>query len=179
MAIWFPVVIFSVLWACNDGAGDNRELSKARVGRATLRLGERQPAVAENEVVGRLAERIERGASSFRSLVQFTGANVVFKDEERTGADRHMTPRLRIRLERLAQLTEREWPGIRLRVTEAWDEEGEHGRGSLHYEGRAADLTTTDGDLGKLGRLAQLAVDAELDWVFYESADHVHVSVRR
>ena len=104
---------------------------------------------------------------------------IVYKDEEGTGADRLMSARLRQKLHVLAAKVEREWPEVRLRVTEAWDENGEHGSKSDHYEGRAADLTTSDRDTGKLGRVAGLAIESGFDWVYFENASHVHVSVRR
>ena len=81
-----------------------------------------------------------------------------------------MTPRLREKLDRLAALVTAEWTGVKLRVTEAWDENNEHSGKSLHYEGRAAEsrrpsrLTETS-SAGRAG----LAVDAGFDWVLFDT----------
>ena len=96
--------------------------------------------------MGGLARRVTRGSRDFSRLVKNDNPVIVFKDEERTGADRLMQPAMRARMNQLAQLVRREWPALTLRVTEAWDEKGEHGDVSVHYAGRAADVTTSDMD---------------------------------
>jgi uncharacterized protein YcbK (DUF882 family) len=146
---------------------------------AKLKLRQRVPDKSENATVGAIAKKIIRNDARFRQLVVSSNPDIVFKDEENTGADMYMTPRLREKLDKLAALVKKEWPDVKLRVTEAWDENNEHNPTSTHYEGRAADLTTSDTDKAKLGRLAGLAVAAGLDWVFYENSQHVHVSVKK
>lgn len=143
-----------------------------------LAVGDQIPAVTEREAIGKVEAPVTRSGARFRSLRQSESREIVFKDEEATGADRMMTARLEQKLERLGRSVRAEWNGVRLRVTEAWDEDAEHGPLSAHYEGRAADLTTSDLDPKKLGRLAYLAVEAGFDWVYFEST-HVHASVRK
>jgi len=72
-----------------------------------------------------------------------------------------------------------EWYSVKLRLTESWDAEGEHAGESLHCEGHAADITTSPVDGNKLGRLGQRAVDAGLDWSYFENSSHLHVSVKK
>lgn len=123
-----------------------------------LTLGQKVPNRNEVDVVGAPSEKITRDSTNFKKLIKNTNENIIFKDEEHTDANRMMTLRMKIKLDKLALLVKEEWDEVKLRVTEAWDEDNEHSSESLHYEGRAADLTISDLDKNKLGRLGQLAV---------------------
>jgi Hedgehog amino-terminal signalling domain len=147
--------------------------------KSQLVLGERIPNASEADVVGSLEQAIGSDSQDIRYLVLNMNPNIIFKDEELGLIDHYMTPRLNASIVSLSELVQAEWPGQMLRVTEAWDTQLEHSPNSLHYEGRAADLTVSDQDTTKLGRLGCLAVQAGLDWVYYEDASHIHVSVKR
>jgi hypothetical protein len=161
------------------GLDESDRDSLVKRSRTQLTVGERMPNDVEARVVGAADEPITRNSGAFKMLVVCEDCPFIFKDEERNRSDRMMTPRLRRNLVQLSKLVSQTWPKLELRVTEAWDDRREHGPGSVHYEGRAADITTSDQDPAKLGRLAALAVRAGFDWVFYENASHVHVSVKR
>lgn len=144
-----------------------------------LSLGQKVPNKTEAEVVGAATTKIKRDTPEFKALVKNENSDIVFKDEEKTGADRMMSTRLQSKVDALAVLVKSEWPSAKLRIVEAWDENNEHSANSVHYEARGADMTTSDQDAKKLGRLGRLAVQAGFEWVYYEDSKHIHASVGR
>jgi hypothetical protein len=146
----------------------------------TLMLHDKIPNVSEGEAVGPFKAAILRGSPEFLQLIKNANQKIVFKSEEANkDDDRMMTPRLDEKVNKLADLVEAEFPGLKLRITEAWDDGKIHAPTSRHLEGRAVDITMSDRDIDKLGRLAGLAVEAGFDWVFFEDKLHVHAYVKR
>jgi hypothetical protein len=142
-------------------------------------LKQKFPDVQEATAVGSFTSAIRRGTPEFAQLIRNNNPDIVFKDEEHTGADRLMTPQLGEKVDALAALVKTEFPGLKLRITEAWDDSTIHASTSRHLEGRAVDITTSDVDRKKLGRLAGLAAEVGFDWVFFENELHVHASVKK
>lgn len=146
----------------------------------TLKREDKVPNVAEAEAVGPFKKAILRGSPEFLKLIRNGNEKIVFKSEEANkDDDRMMTGRLNEKVNLLADLVEAEFPGLKLRITEAWDDSTRHAPTSRHLEGRAVDITVSDQKSDKLGRLAGLAVEAGFDWVFFEDELHVHASVKR
>jgi hypothetical protein len=168
--------------------GSDKPVEKAKaaeVVKKVMALNEKYPTSSEKNNSGAMAAKIVRGSTEFNNLVKNENPDIEFKDEEHNGDDYLMTPRMKEKLDKLAELVKAEWPDRKLRATDVWDDGTEHDgtshKVSLHYEGRAADITVSNDQPGNalLGRLGELAKEAGFDWVWYENALHVHVSVKK
>ncbi len=142
----------------------------------------------EASASGRMVCHLERDSCAYHRLVGILDPTIVFKREEEPPYDTEdilMHPAVLRPLSRLNKLVLAEWDGaFQLRITDTYDSLLEHDpsqtetsrRYSLHYEGRAIDLTLWPIDRSRYGRLCALAHCAGFDWVHNEGT-HCHASI--
>ncbi len=132
---------------------------------------------------------LTRDSCGYHRLVGLVEPSIIFKQEEAAPyhtEDVLMHPAMLQPLARLNALVRAEWGGdYQLRVTDAYDSLLSHAppesepsrRYSLHYEGRAIDLTLWPVAYERYGRLCALAHCAGFDWVHHEGT-HCHASIK-
>ncbi|MFY8273209.1 hypothetical protein AAEU32_03660 [Pseudoalteromonas sp. SSDWG2] len=139
--------------------------------------GQKWPVDSEAQASGAALMSVDQ--ATLADVVNMCGASIAIKFEEGDCSDAKMTARAKDKIVTLANKVNDQWGGaVKLRITEAWDNNNEHSNYSLHYEGRAIDITTDDMDVIKYARLAGLAAEVGFDFVYLEG-NHVHVSVKR
>ncbi|KAK2859559.1 hypothetical protein Q5P01_004179 [Channa striata] len=161
MLLWTRIVLVALiclsLVSSGMGCGPGRGYGRRRHPKKLTPLAYKQfiPNVAEKTLgaSGRYEGKITRNSERFKELTPNYNTDIIFKDEENTGADRLMTQRCKDKLNSLAISVMNQWPG-------------------------AVDITTSDRDKSKYGTLSRLAVEAGFDWVYYESKAHIHCSVK-
>ena len=143
----------------------------------------------QTEAAGPMICRIQPNSCAMSYMVGNLEPTIVFKREEVPPydvEDIQMHPAMLLPLSRLNALVRETWGGAyQLRITDAYDSQLEHDlnqpdenrRTSLHFEGRAIDLTTWPIDLNLYGRLCALAHCAGFDWVHNEG-DHCHAAIQ-
>lgn len=157
--------------------------------RPLVPFGSQAPNLDEldERAAGALTQPISAASPALRRLVRNDNADIEFADEEmekqprpaKSYEDHYATLACSARLDHLAWLVKRRWPGVFLRVLEAWDQERRHGPASLHYEGRAFDLATSELSRAPLNELGGLALRAGFHFVAHHSRDYIHVACRR
>lgn len=133
---------------------------------------------------GQYIARVRRGSEAYKALELNFNPDIVFKVDEKSDSDeRRMTKNCFEKLNKLAEDVKRTWgsKGVKLRVINAFDLDDvkkRHGEKSLHHEGRAVDLTTSDRDKSKYPILGRMAYTAGFNYVFYASKSYIHASVK-
>src|SRR6266404_6109132 len=99
----------------------------------TLKLKDKVPNVSEAEAVGPCKAAILRGSAELLKLIRNGDEKIVFKSEEANKEhDRMMTCRLNEKVNVLADLVEAAFPGLKPRITEAWNNRTTHAQTSRH-----------------------------------------------
>lgn len=173
--LWLLVTNFTELViSCVAKPGKTRTRSP----RTAFYLHQRVPDIDEfsQGASGKSLGPIKFGSAAYKQLPTNYNPGIVFENIP----SRRMSQRCSTALNKLEKLVKGKWPRVKLRVIAAWDKKANHKHDihSLHYEGRAVDIMTSDRDRSKLGLLAGLAVEAGFDWVRYVKKYRVHASVR-
>ncbi|XP_010209644.1 PREDICTED: sonic hedgehog protein, partial [Tinamus guttatus] len=164
--------------------GPGRGIGKRRHPKKLTPLAYKQfiPNVAEKTLgaSGRYEGKITRNSERFKELTPNYNPDIIFKDEENTGADRLMTQVEPRRYLYLCLLTSLSNPKGRICLSIFERPPFPSPPPPPAPQTRLVpplNVNPISPD-NKYGILARLAVEAGFDWVYYESKAHIHCSVK-
>lgn len=180
------IIVLLVISACGllMACGPVQNGNSIRGKNNPMKLKQRLPDTEETSMSasGSYSGRVRRGSEAYEALERNFNPEIVFKDDESNADDRRMTKNCQRKLNILAAAVKSKWgANVKLRVITAYDIDDakkRHGPHSLHHEGRAVDITTSDRDKAKYPFLGRMAYDAGFDWVYYATKGYIHASVK-
>lgn len=181
LALLLAIANCGFILACGPG----KTGTGGRSNDSPMKLKQSIPSLEETSISasGKYRGKVPRGSAAYKALQPNYNPDIVFKDEKH-GDSRRMTKNCKVKLNELARLVKKKWgtEGVKLRVISAYDIDDvnvrRHGKTSLHHEGRAVDLTTSDRDKEKYPILGSMARDAGFNWVLYATKGYIHASVK-
>ncbi|XP_068758778.1 sonic hedgehog protein-like [Montipora capricornis] len=180
VALLLVISSCGLIMACGPGTTGTGERQNA-----PMRLKQSIPNLEETSISasGKYTGKVRRGSEAYEALELNYNPDIVFKDDKH-GDTRRMTKNCNDKINTLAARVKEKWgrEGVKLRVITAYDIDDlnirRHDKPSLHHEGRAVDLTTSDRDKDKYPELGRMAHDAGFNWVLYASKGYIHASVK-
>uniref|UniRef100_A0A4W3I343 Hedgehog protein n=1 Tax=Callorhinchus milii TaxID=7868 RepID=A0A4W3I343_CALMI len=165
--------LVSSVQACGPGRGHGRRRPPRKL--TPLAYKQYIPNVAEKTLgaSGRYEGKITRNSERFKELTPNYNPDIIFKDEEDSGADRLMTQVQQPGLMNLSSLGH-VWKGLKIVLSQAFEEIGANSLPTLRSHKLSIEVSTSQRRRKKKTQAVQTAGEAGNRWMFRISLSRLH-----